>query len=144
MEGIGKTRAFLTEFIIVILFFSLSAVITLQMFLAASEKSGKSTEQTSVYLELQAMAEEIRGNGIKKELLSTGSTWENGYCYYREDFSVCNMDEAFYTVLVKEMASQEREAGITRKIQLVMLTADGKEAGNLGVCIYEPDWRAKQ
>lgn len=143
MEGIGKTRAFLTEFIIVILFFSLSAVITLQMFLAASEKSNKSTEQTNVYLELQAMAEEIRGNGMNKESFSLGSGWEDGYCYYREDFSLCNKDEAAYMLLVQEVACQEGEAGTTRDIQLVMVTVDGQEAGSLPVCIYEPDWRAK-
>lgn len=142
MEGIGKTRAFLTEFIIVILFFSLSAVITLQLFLAADGKSTLSTEQTNAYLKLQMIAEEVRGNGrYIDSFFSSANGWNNGMRYYNEEFMLCGQEEAAY-VLTAQVTRQEEAAGSTAYITLNMSATDKQEKlGTLDVCVYEPEWR---
>lgn len=141
MEGIGRTRAFLTEFIIVILFFSLAAVTTLQLFLAASEKSHLSTEQTDAYLKLQMIAEEARGNGpYLDSLFSKANGWQDGIRYYDGDFALCGREEAVYAMTAL-LGRTRQEAGETVSVSLRMERLDsGLELGALEVCVYEPEW----
>ena len=60
MRKLNKTRAFLTEFIIVILFFSIAAVITIQLFAKANETSNKNEEMIDAVICAQMVAEQIK------------------------------------------------------------------------------------
>lgn len=62
MKSAGKTNTLLMELIIVILFFSLSAVITLQLFVTAHEQSTLSHDKTMALLRAQNVAEELRAD----------------------------------------------------------------------------------
>lgn len=141
MEGIGKTRAFLTEFIIVILFFSLAAVITLELFLAADEKSNLSAAQTNAYLKMQMIAEEARGNGAYIDsLFSEANGWNNGVRYYNSDFTLCTEEDAEY-VLTAQLTKEATDAGVMSHISLEMCSTEQEQLGTLAVSVYEPEWR---
>ena len=60
MKEHNKTRAFLMEFIIVILFFSIAAVITLQLFANANNKSESNNDMINAVVCAQSVAENIR------------------------------------------------------------------------------------
>ena len=62
MKSAGKTNTLLMELIIVILFFSLSAVITLQLFVTAHEQSTLSHDKTMALLKAQNVVEEIQAD----------------------------------------------------------------------------------
>ncbi|MBE5937492.1 MAG: type II secretion system protein [Lachnospiraceae bacterium] len=60
MVSRDRTRAFLTEFIIVILFFSVAAVIVVQLFAAAYGKSKKAKELTDAGIIITNVSEQIK------------------------------------------------------------------------------------
>ena len=60
MKKLNKTRAFLTEFIIVILFFSIAAVITIQLYAKANDTSNKNKELIDAVICAQTIAENIK------------------------------------------------------------------------------------
>ena len=60
MESLNKTRAFLTEFIIVILFFSIAAVITIRLYVEADGINDKSQVLSKAVMQAQSVAECIR------------------------------------------------------------------------------------
>lgn len=65
MENIHKTRAFLTEFIIVIFFFAISMVITVHLFVSATEKSENAVNLTNSTIAMDNVAAKIKLNGDK-------------------------------------------------------------------------------
>lgn len=144
MEGIGKTRAFLTELIIVILFFSLAAVITLQLFLAAADESNLSTVKTNAHLKMQMIAEEVRGHGVYIDsLFSEANGWYNGTRYYNGDFVLCAEEDAEYVLTVK-LTKDETEAGVMSHVSLEMCSTEQEQLGKIAVSVYEPKWRDVQ
>lgn len=96
MKNIGKVRAFLTEFVLVILFFSLSAVIALQLFLKANDKSELSRNMTMAYITAEQTAEKIK---IKTE--ETVEELQNRTVYwYDKDWDECSEEEAEFILLI--------------------------------------------
>lgn len=143
MNRMGKTRAFLVEFILVILFFSISAVITLQLFVAANEKSTLSSEKTAAYLKMQTMAEEIKGKGTYFEsYFSAANGWKDFTRYYDREFNISDVETASY-VLRAELKQTEHTGG---ELAAVVLTFYKIKAGqeeeicSLQVQSYLPDW----
>jgi hypothetical protein len=63
---------FLMEFIIVILFFSLSVVVTLQMFVTAHQMDTESTQINGALLHAQNVAEQFKATGA---VMFTGGDW---------------------------------------------------------------------
>ncbi len=83
MEKRAKSRAFLTEFLIVILFFSISAVIIVQLFVNASNKINESTDKTKANLLITNTIEDIKykiENNTFKDVKDINSYYnENDY-----------------------------------------------------------------
>lgn len=83
MEKRAKSRAFLTEFLIVILFFSISAVIIVQLFVNASDKINESTDKTKANLLITNTIEDIKykiENNTFKDVKDINSYYnENDY-----------------------------------------------------------------
>ncbi len=63
MGNIHKTRAFLTEFVIVIFFFAISMVITVNLFVSATEKSENAVNLTNSTIAMDNVAAKIKING---------------------------------------------------------------------------------
>lgn len=80
MNRFEKTRAFLTEFIIVILFFSIAAVITLQLFV----KSGDISKSTNASLEVCIIAQNEleKVYALADEVLLEGKNYSTAYENY--------------------------------------------------------------
>ena len=106
MNRLEKTRAFLTEFIIVILFFTISAVITVQLFVEANKKSNDSISITDGNLMSQTLIEELKPclkhNGISGA--DTYMTEKAGcikettglyYQYFDKKFNEVSSDDAY-------------------------------------------------
>lgn len=89
-----RTRAFLTEFIIVVLFFSIAAVVTIQLFVAASEKSKDAKEYTNAYALITDKAERILAAEDIDSLRQICSAVE----YYDKDFVDTDEKNAVYTL----------------------------------------------
>ena len=106
MNRLEKTRAFLTEFIIVILFFTISAVITVQLFVEANKKSNDSISITKGNLMSETIIEELKAhisqNGISsaENYMSEDISYikeDTGlyYQYFDKEFNVVHKDDAY-------------------------------------------------
>ena len=64
MDNLNKTRAFLTEFLSVILFFSVAAVIAINLYVEANRKNDESIVLSHASMRVQTVAEGIRAGNI--------------------------------------------------------------------------------
>ena len=128
MNRIGKTRAFLTEFIIVILFFSLAVVVTLQLFLAAHNQSELSKDTTIANIKSQNIVEEIKVHSDNlEEFLTAGNGWlkskvtdEEIYTrFYNKDWVVSTEQDSFYIMTVN-LNYEDKDAGRLLKVILIL------------------------
>ena len=106
MNRLEKTRAFLTEFIIVILFFAISAVITVQLFAEANKKSSDSISITEGNLKSQTLIEELKSY-LKQDGISGADTYmtetagyikeDTGlyYQYFDREFNEVSSDDGY-------------------------------------------------
>lgn len=117
MEKLNKTRAFLTEFIIVILFFSVVAVITIGLYVEANKKNEESVLLAKVSLQAQSIAENIRSResfygseGIYTEFLN-------------EDMKIVSEEEAMYMqkVMVSKVESENITAGELYQFDIIYI-----------------------
>lgn len=131
MNGIGKTRAFLTEFVIVILFFSLSVVIALQLFLKADEKSKDSKNETMAYIVAQQAAERIRSGLSDEEELSLGLFCE----WYSRKWISCEKEDARF-VLSIEAETENTQTGIITRAFVVVSDVEGSRICRLPVTVF--------
>lgn len=106
MNRLEKTRAFLTEFIIVILFFTISAVITVRLFVEANKKSNDSINITKGNIMSETIIEELKTNisrdGINgaEYYMSEDESYikeDTGlyYQYFDKEFNVVSKDDAY-------------------------------------------------
>ncbi len=116
MDRTGKTRAFLTEFIIVILFFSVSAVITMELFVTAHNKSNLSTEKTNAGIEAQLLMETIKSE------VSSDITGEKSI-FYDENWNVSDYSNSKYTMYYK-VNEQELASGALYYISIDVYKQD--------------------
>lgn len=100
MKEHNKTRAFLMEFIIVILFFSVAAVITLQLFANANSKSEANKDMINAVICAQSVAENIRAEvsvynkeGIYTKHLDSDLNYVEEEGYYEEKVIVSLVEE---------------------------------------------------
>ncbi|MBE5948705.1 MAG: type II secretion system protein [Lachnospiraceae bacterium] len=133
MKNIGKVRAFLTEFVLVILFFSLSAVIALQLFLKANDKSEQSRNLTMAYMVAEQTAEAIKSVDVDEsleELLNKKG------CWYDKDWVTCGEAEAEFVLSLKVVA----EKTVAGELMDVVVVVEAKNADEplceLPVTIY--------
>lgn len=120
MEKLNKTRAFLTEFIIVILFFSVAAVITIGLYVEANNKNDESVLLAKVSLQAQSIAENIRSNqsiygneGIYTEFLDEG-------------MNIVDEDEAMYQqkIIVSKVQDESITAGNLYQYDILYVDLD--------------------
>lgn len=128
MDRIGKTRTFLTEFIIVILFFSLSIVVTLQLFLESHNQSELSKDTTIAYIKVQNIAEEIKIHSDKlEEFLTLGNGWvknevDDGESYrrfYNNDWIISTEQDAAY-IMIAKLQYENQDSGKLLQIELMV------------------------
>ncbi len=133
MKNIGKVRAFLTEFVLVILFFSLSAVIALQLFLKANDKSEQSRNLTMAYMVAEQTAEAIKAGentGTLDEFL-----YKNG-CWYDEDWVACDEAEAEFVLSFKVVTDKTVAGELTDVVVVVEVKTTGESLCELPVTFY--------
>ena len=101
MREHNKTRAFLMEFVIVVLFFSIAAVITLQLFANANNKSEDNDDMINAVICAQTVAENIRSEvseydeeGIFIKYLDRDMNYVDEEAYYEEKVIVSIDKEA--------------------------------------------------
>lgn len=101
MREHNKTRAFLMEFVIVVLFFSIAAVITLQLFANANNKSEDNDDKINAVICAQTVAENIRSEvseydeeGIYIKYLDRDMNYVDEEAYYEEKVMVSIDKEA--------------------------------------------------
>ena len=149
MQRLEKTRAFLTEFIIVILFFTISSVITVQLFVAANKKSAESISITQGYLKAETLAEQIKANidFSKENVIYDYMTKEAGYIldenkdneyyfqYFDKDYKETDKDDAYIYGIVS-IKSQETSAGLLYNI-IVSFNNNSNTIVNIDFNIYD-------
>lgn len=103
MNRRDRTRAFLTEYIIVVMFFAIAAVITIQLFVSASKKSTEAKEKTNAYIIITNFVEDIMA------LDSSEDIKDNNYynVCYDKDFNVVTEKESIYKLTVNFRLSNE-------------------------------------
>lgn len=133
MKNIGKVRAFLTEFVLVILFFSLSAVIALQLFLKANDKSELSKNMTMAYIIAEQTAEAIKS---EEEEISLEEILNRKGCWYDKEWKVCGETEAKF-VLSLNVSEEKTVAGMLIDIVVIVSEiTDGTTFCELPVTVY--------
>ncbi|MBE5939089.1 MAG: type II secretion system protein [Lachnospiraceae bacterium] len=110
-----RTRAFLTEFIIVVLFFSVASVITIQLFVAASEKSNKANEIANASVIIEDTIENILATDKEADI----KTDDEYTVYYDDNWTEVTEEMSKYILTVNNTVSDE-EAGtlLTGKVYI--------------------------
>lgn len=132
MKEHNKTRAFLMEFIIVILFFSIAAVITLQLFAHANSKSEANNDMINAVVCAQSVAENIRaevsvynGEGIYTRYLDNDLNYVENEAYYEE------------TVIVSLVEEKSSDIGMLYEYEIIISNVkDNKEIFTLTMSKY--------
>lgn len=123
MEKLNKTRAFLTEFIIVILFFSIAAVITISLYVDANKKNDESVLLSKASLQAQSVAESIRANNSVYEK-------EGIYTEYLDvNMNIVSEDEAEYIqkIIVTATKDEGIVAGIEYQYKIMIMSLDNDD-----------------
>ncbi|MBQ5918835.1 MAG: type II secretion system protein [Lachnospiraceae bacterium] len=119
MKKLNKTRAFLTEFIIVILFFSIAAVITIQLYAKANDMSNKNKELIDAVICAQTIAE-----NIKSEIAVYNS--EGIYIKYRDKDMNYVDDKDYYEekVIVSIVDEESSKVGTLYNYEIIIINSD--------------------
>lgn len=121
MNDIGKSRSFLTEFIIVILFFSIASVVVLNTYSKANDKSRESQFLAGASLEAENIEANLcnleydydnplmaDNNSVNVKLNEYGFG-DNKTIYYDEKFNKTEKDNAKYIGKIVVMLDESRE-----------------------------------
>lgn len=107
MGNRDRTRAFLTEFIIVVLFFSIASVLTLQLFVVASSTSKDAKALNNAGMLIETTIEEILAIDSKEEVKDEEILTR----YYDSNWKETTKEKCYYVLKVeydyKEGASGE-------------------------------------
>lgn len=118
----NRVNTFLVEIIVVILFFSLSAAVTLQVFAATHLKGQQSTDLNMAVILTQRLTEEYRANGVSNEWCHTPETQGGQTVYtvwYDKDWNPVEENGRYKLLFtVSELSSDEagREYGFTAEV----------------------------
>lgn len=123
MEKLNKTRAFLTEFIIVILFFSVAAVITIGLYVEANSKNDESVLLSKASMQAQSVAESIRANNSIHDKVGIYTE------YLDEDMNIVEESEAAYTqrIVVTAISDEEIVAGTEYQYTIIIIDMESGE-----------------
>lgn len=149
MQRLEKTRAFLTEFIIVILFFTISSITVIKLYVAANENIDDSIILNKTSLMCETLCEEIKAysdfqeeDGIiydlminKKGYIRSEESIERYYQYFDEDLEVCNKENGKFISYIT-VKKDEMQAGDLYKIEIVFKSSN-TEYGKAMVSLYD-------
>lgn len=116
MESLNKTRAFLTEFIIVILFFSIAAVIIIRLYVEADGINDSSLILSKAVMKAQSVSECIRAEKPLYE--ETGIYTE----YLDENMYGVSENEAIYVqkIIVSSIEDNDNIYGTIYEYKIVI------------------------
>ena len=144
-----KSRVFLVELILVILFFALSTAAVLQLFMAANRQSERSELRTQALVEAQNMAERLR-NTERPQTVLDKEGWSAvasgpSTCYtrrYDRAFQPSGEGEIVLSVTVEQQNSEGGGTLLKMKVS-VEDTADngGRTLCSLDADRYLPGWK---
>ncbi len=150
MQRLEKTRAFLTEFIIVILFFTISSVVIVNLYVTGNKKSIESMNITSGYLKAEEIAEKIKAyvDFSEEKIIYDYMTKEAGYRYkegtneeyyqyFDSEYNVSTYEEA---ELVGYVTAEEKQTSAGRLVYFTVEFKDNnKSYGNVKFVVYESE-----
>ena len=134
MVKLNKTRAFLTEFIIVILFFSVAAVITMELYVEAHNMGEDNVHISNATIYAQSTAENIRAGSVyfgKDGIFSE---------YLDNNMEITDESSAVYLkkVVVSVVDEESTDNGTMRRYSIIISDAqNGKEWYSLEFKQYE-------
>jgi type II secretory pathway pseudopilin PulG len=137
MKQISKVNPFFVEIILVILFFSVSVAVTLQLFVAAHGKAQQSTELNAAVMKAQTVAESLEGVGSTEQLLrilpdSTKVSEKNDETLYRitydKDWNETAQAPCYQVEVSLKQAPQTGGANLQAEIVVDKLSEKGKNS----------------
>lgn len=118
-----KPNAMLIELVIVILFFSISAGIILQLFVAANDRSVQSATDTAALLEAENMAELLVASRLPLEDFLADTGWDmETHGIYTRPFDVGSRS----LLMVATCETSETDAGTLDSLQLTVMDKERK------------------
>lgn len=128
VKGINRVNSFLVEIIIVILFFSLSAAVTLQVFVTTHKKGEQSTNLNMAVVLTQQMTEQYRANGEDCSWCSSPEIREGATVYtveYDEDWNPVSENGSFKLYFKVSVVSSD-SAGTVYETVAEAVSAQGE------------------
>ena len=116
----GKTNSFLLEMILMILFFSVSAAVILQLFASSHNIQKQSSSKNEALLYAQTLAEEFKASGQNLLARTSEQTEER---YLDENWQETGKDNAVYTAQIK-ISNQSTAAGHLFSATVSVFTSD--------------------
>ena len=132
MKGIRRSNSFLVEIIIVILFFSLSAAVTLQVFVATHKKEQQSGSLNHAVVLTQQLTEEYRANGTACSWCATSKDKDGSAVYvleYDENWQPVQENGAFRVYFTVSVLSEGKAGtGYQTVAEAVTVKENGEES----------------
>lgn len=121
MNGTRKPNAMLIELVIVILFFSISAGIILQLFVAANERGHQNDVDNTAMLLAEDVAERLAVSTQTLDAFFMGDGWvQKDDAYVRQESAYAGRR----LQLTARGATEEREAGTLDSVELTIYDGD--------------------
>lgn len=145
MRSVGHSRAFLIEMVFVLLFFSLSCVVIVQVFWAAYDNARLSREETGALMQAQATVEQWKAGQADA---SRAFRQEDGWlpapsgteytAYYNEAWETASATDASYRLNVA-VAREETPGGALCRVDAQMVRLeDGRLLCSIPAARYVP------
>lgn len=133
MEKTGSARILLTEIILVFLFFLVSILVILEMFVYAKEKSDESQERTYAYAEMQRILE--TWEETEEYFVNWEKTADGIYqMYYDREWAECSKEEGVYMI----KTTIRKDTATLQTITVQALSIETKTLiGELYTCCYK-------
>lgn len=121
IEKKSRSMNFLVEMLIVLLFFSLSMLICVQLFVGASQRSELASDYSSSMLIAESVAEKLKVEGLAGVEKELGGDWEeNRVLVLNMNEAGCVDDEAgVYRLSISETDQQFSERMVVYNVKVI-------------------------
>ena len=135
MKPIRRTNIVLIELIIVILFFSLSSVITLQLFVEANRQSKESKVTTDLLVKIENKANEFYEDPLKITEVFQSEGWikeetageEYRFTiYYDKNLEAADEQSASYYIIAT-LKENSQKSGVFWELELIAFKGEGAD-----------------
>lgn len=140
MKQVSKTNPFFVEIILVILFFSVSVAVTLQLFVAAHGKAQQSKELNAAVMKAQTVAESLSGvtDSEQLSLLLPGSVKTNGengvvryILSYDKDWNETTQPASYQMQILLKQAQEKSGTNLQAEITVGKIIEKDKAQKNI-------------